>query len=44
MQYQKTEQQRIASYACGWNDASMGRDARTSTDADYLLGYMDAQG
>ena len=42
MNSQQIEQQRVAAYQLGWNDAAAGRMPREAT-IGYLLGYSDAR-
>lgn len=42
MNYENIEQERIKSYALGWNDAMAGR-APSSQHTSYALGYLDAK-
>lgn len=37
-----TEQQRIAAYCDGWNDAQTGRPAREGQPIMYQIGFIEA--
>lgn len=37
-----TEQQRIAAYQTGWNDAQQGRQARPNQPIMYQIGFIEA--
>jgi len=39
---QLNEQQRVAAYQRGWNDAQCGRDAQKGQSIMYQIGYIEA--